>query len=137
MGRAGLILSLFLSWPAMADSLVLMGLSKHLHTQNWHQEKNWGVGYERDGYAAALYRNSENHPAAYFTKLLYLYGMSDEVDLGLSGGAAIGYRRCFFMPIIIPTVTIKVMKQARVDFGILPPIGKGPGLIGVQLRIQL
>lgn len=124
-----------LAFSAKADSLILLGVSKHFGTDKPHRERNWGIGWERNDWMAGVYLNSNYRTSVYLLYPIFSYPLTERLTFALPIGAATGYSLAV-TPVAIPTFTYRVGNHYHIDVGVMPPIGGKQTIVGAQLRID-
>lgn len=120
---------------AHADSLIILGASKHVNTQNPHRERNPGLGFEHNGLMVAAYANSDYHTSVYALYPIYTRDLGHGFSFSLPAGAVSGYGRPV-TPVILPALTFST-RYIAADITILPPLGHSMGIIGLQVRVEI
>lgn len=116
----------------------ISGISKHVNTDVDHNERNWGVGYERylfgRNWQVGAYKNSYYKPTSFLTTELTSYHFSDNLRLRLNGGLVTGYRYPI-TPMVLPVFTY-TEKHWGVDILTIPSIAGKQGIYAAQLKLR-
>lgn len=119
-----------------AQQYVYLGAwSKHMNTRYDYNSNHGLIGYERNGWGVATFKNS------YYNRSVLLgytfhYELTEHIEVGAQLGAVTGYRNHLstvgaWAPVVIPTATIK-WGRFGIDFHVVPE-----EFTSVGFRIQL
>lgn len=134
------LIALFaVSGRAPADTwLVGTVASYHTNRDIERNERNWGLGLERDfaenwrytvgGYRNSYWRNS------YYAGAQWLPWRFGSIRIGAMAGGVTGYTNSVD-PMILPTIAIEG-KQFGVNLGVMPHVKRGVGVLGLQLKTR-
>lgn len=124
------------------DYLSLGGISYHFDRHEERNEFNYGLGYEHDfsdrlALLGGVYKNSFSRASFYVLADYAIWKPTENLRIGILGGAATGYRRAAVIPVLFPAVEWRIA-PVSVKLFVVPPLKPQiDGAVALQLSVLL
>ena len=140
MFLAALVLSAFNAGAADFTPTHLMAHVASAHTKSGYNNTHPGVGLrwadsQGDGPVAGVYRNSEWRNSAY-AGYAWNWQVVGPISAQLTVGGVGGYKRAAVVPLLLPSLTLRLTPFTSVRLSGVLPVGDIPGFAHVSFEYK-
>ena len=118
--------------PALADTRV------GVHLGSWHDRGDYnnvnpGAYVYHNGYTAGTYYNSERKVSLY-AGYTFEYPLVGPFTAGLTVGAITGYARATVLPMVVPSVSVRLELLPSLRLSVIPPVSGMPLVLHASIE---
>lgn len=118
--------------PAHAETRIGLHLGSY-HASGDYNNFNPGVYVYHNGWTAGTYYNSERHQSVY-AGYTFEHPLVGPFSGGLTVGAITGYQRAAILPLVVPSVSLRVSPSVSARLSVIPPVSGMPLVLHASIE---